>query len=141
MRRNSGIRCVSRSCESVIWPGSVFWNCTPLLRDSRLLQTRTAPRRGCTTVRRSTAYLLPHQARSRASRNSFPLYERPLSIPLLAVPTKLRDRRLSHPCPLPLNPRLHRHLRLPQPLPCQRRLQSHRNHLSGLRLRGASHAK
>jgi len=141
MRRSSGIRCVSRSCESVIWPGSVCWSCTPLLSDSRLLQTRTAPQRGCMTVKRRTAYLLPHPARSRLSRNSFPLYERPLSTPLLAVPTKLRDRRLSHPCRLPLNPRLRRHLRLPQPLLCQRRLQSHQNHRSGLQLRGASHAK
>jgi hypothetical protein len=141
MRSSSGIHYVSRSCESVISLGSVCWNCSLLLNDPRLLQTRTGRRRGYMTVRRRTTYPLRHPARSRASRNPFSLCERHLSTLLLAVHTNFRDQPLSHPCRLPLNRRLRRHLRLPQPLPPQRRLQPHRNHPSGLRLRGANHVK
>ena len=141
MRRSSGIRCVSRSCESVILPGSVCWNCSLLLGDPRLLQTRTGRRRGYMTVRRGTTYPLRHPARSRASLNPFSLCERHLSTLLLAVHTNFRDQPLSHPCRFPLNCRLRRHLRLLQPLPRRCHLQPHRNPPSGLRLRGASHAK
>ena len=141
MRRNSGIRCVSRSCESVISPGSVCWNCSLLLNDPRLLQTRTGRRRGYMKARRRTTYPLRHPARSRASRNPFSLCERHLSTLLLAVHTNFRDQPLSHSCRLPLNCRLRPHLHLAQPLPLRRHRQPHRNHPSGLRLRGANHAK